>query len=146
MWPQVITQLLWPCEFFIAVDDRNKHKLDKDYLSQIDRLITVKNSFNLKENQTFGCPEFSLTASLQDRKIILRWDERIRVGVYLGRFKQHESNADLILNLKTGHVIPQFHTAFDNNFETVDSLQKGVESKIWKWLVRNKRECHADDK
>ena len=75
-----------------------------------------------------------------------RWDERIRVGAYLGRSKNHASNVALVLNLQHGHVNPQFHVAFDDNFETADSLRKGTEPIKWKWLASDKRECHLNDK
>ena len=34
---------------------------------------------------------------------------------------------------------------FDDNFETVESLRKGVEPQRWKWLATHKREYHLDD-
>ena len=50
-----------------------------------------------------------------------------------------------MLNSQTGHASPQFHAAFDDNFEKVDSLQKGIEPKRWKWLMECKNEYHFDD-
>ena len=44
-----------------------------------------------------------------------------------------------MLNLQTGHISPQFHAAFDDNFETVDSLRKGIEPARWKCLASHKR-------
>ena len=70
----------------------------------------------------------------------------MQVGAYLGRLKQHASNVALILNLQTGHVSPQFHAVFDDNFETADSLRKGVEPKRWKWLATHKKEYHLNDR
>ena len=65
--------------------------------------------------------------------------------MHLGRSKQHASSVALILNLKKGHITPQFHTVFDDNLETVDSLRNGVEPKRWKSLVGHKRACHLND-
>ena len=48
------------------------------------------------------------------------WNERIRVGAYLGRSKNNASNVVLVLNLQTGHISPQFHAAFDDHFEIAD--------------------------
>ena len=53
----------------------------------------------------------------------------MQMGAYLGRSKQHASNVTLILNLQTGHISPQYHVVFDDNFKTMDSLRKGVEPK-----------------
>ena len=50
-----------------------------------------------------------------------------------------------MLNLQTGHVSPQIHVVFDDNFETVDSLRRGVEPKRWKSLPTHKIEYHLND-
>ena len=99
----------------------------------------MKNSFNLKDNHTFGCPACVVNDSLQDHNSLPLWDERIRVGVCLGLSKQHALSSALTLNLKTVHISPQFHTVFDDNFETLDALRNGVEPKRLKWLVEHKR-------
>lgn len=49
---------------------RNKYKLDKNRFSALNELSTVKPSFNLKNNQTFGYPVFVLTTALQDHNIL----------------------------------------------------------------------------
>jgi hypothetical protein len=41
------------------------------------------------------------------------------MGVYMGMSMQHARSVALILNLKTGHVSPQFHVTFDPKFETI---------------------------
>ena len=51
----------------------------------------------------------------------------------------------LKLNLKTGHASLQFHVFFDDDFETADSLGRGVEPSRWKWLAEHRREFHPND-
>ena len=51
----------------------------------------------------------------------------------------------LIINLYTGHVSPQFHIVFDDNFETVASLYSGIEPKRWRWLSQHRREFNLND-
>ena len=51
-----------------------------------------------------------------------------------------------MLNLQTGHINPQFHVVFDDNFETADSLHKGAEPNRWKWIATHKHEHHSNDK
>ena len=114
-------------------------------MSPIEKLTGAKKSFELNDNHAFGCPAHVLSVDLQDQKSIPRRVERIRVGVHLGRSKQHASNVALILNLKTGHVSPQYHVVFDDNFETVQSLRDGIEPTRCKWLVEHKRAHHKDD-
>ena len=88
-WPEVMTQAMWTCATSMAVDIRNEHKIDIEGHSKLDRLSTSKHSFELKHNHVFGCPAFVLNASLQDNNKLPRCDERMRVGVCLGRSKQH---------------------------------------------------------
>lgn len=71
---------------------------------------------------TFGCPAFVLDAPLQSGQKTPKWKERAITGVYLGRSPQHAGNVSLVLNLRTGHVSPQFHVAFDDDFTTVDFI------------------------
>jgi hypothetical protein len=44
------------------------------------------------------------------------------MGMFLGFSHKHFSLVPLVLNLRTGHVSPQYHVIFDDNFETVPSL------------------------
>jgi hypothetical protein len=44
------------------------------------------------------------------------------MGMFLGFSHKHSSLVQLVLNLHTGHVSPQYHVIFDDNFETVPSL------------------------
>ena len=83
-----------------------------------------------------------LTAKSQDNNSMPLWDEYIRVGAYLVRSKNHTSNVTLTVNSQTGHISPQFHVAFDDDFETVDSFHKGKEPSRWKWVATHERECY----
>ncbi|KAI2498176.1 hypothetical protein MHU86_16319 [Fragilaria crotonensis] len=56
---------------------------------------------------------------MQSGKKLPKWEVRSRMGVYLGMSMQHARSVALVLNLKTGHVSPQFHVTFDPKFETV---------------------------
>ena len=54
----------------------------------------------------------------------------------------HASSVALVLNfLATGHVTPQYHVIFDNNFSTVKYLHTGGERPpFWEELVRHNTE------
>ena len=58
------------------------------------------------------------------------------MGIYVGRLPAHASNVGLILNPRTGHVSPQFHVMYDNNFTTVQYLQTGKVSPHWEKLFQ----------
>jgi hypothetical protein len=56
---------------------------------------------------------------MQSGKKLPKWEVRSRMGIYLGMSMQHARSVALVLQLKTGHVSPQFHVTFDPKFETV---------------------------
>ena len=74
-WPEVIKQSLWSCAVSLVVMIRNKHKIDKDGFSELDKLISVKNPFNLKDNYTFGYPPHALNSSFKYHNSLPRQNE-----------------------------------------------------------------------
>ena len=80
---------------------------------------------------TFGCPVYVLKAALQSGGTLPKWDDRSRVGVYLGHSAQHAPTVSLILNPTTGHVSPQFHCVFDDQFDATRTGNDGNFSKQW---------------
>jgi len=67
----------------------------------------------------FGCPVYVLQGPLQQGQRIRKWEERARIGIYLGPSPQHAKSVALVLSLSTGNVSPQYHVLFDDLFETV---------------------------
>ena len=57
------------------------------------------------------------------------------MGIYVGRSPSHASNVGLILNPHTGHVSPQFHVVYDNDFTTVPYLRSVDVPPHWAKLV-----------
>ena len=52
--------------------------------------------------------------------------------MFVGFSSVHSSDVPLILNLRTGHLSPQFHVVFDDDFSTVPSLSSDSEpSPFW---------------
>jgi hypothetical protein len=62
------------------------------------------------------------------------------MGIYVGRSPSHASNVALILNPMTGHISPQFHVVFDDDFTTVPYLRKMEVPPHWAELVRSSAE------
>jgi hypothetical protein len=60
-----------------------------------------------------------LDNDLAAKKSIPKWEERARIGMYLGPLPQHARSVGLVLNLMTGHVPPPFHCKYDPKFEAV---------------------------
>jgi hypothetical protein len=57
------------------------------------------------------------------------------MGLYVGRSPSHAANVSLILNPRTGHVSPQFHVVFDDDFTTVPYLRTATIPPFWAELV-----------
>ena len=60
--------------------------------------------------------------TLQQGSKFPKWQPRSRCGIFVGFSPVHSSDVPLILNTQTGHISPQFHVVFDDNFSTVNSL------------------------
>ena len=57
------------------------------------------------------------------------------MGIYVGRSPSHASNVGLILNPRTGHVSPQFHVVYDDDFTTVPYLRSVYVPPHWAQLI-----------
>ncbi|KAL7478239.1 hypothetical protein ACHAW6_004009, partial [Cyclotella cf. meneghiniana] len=68
------------------------------------------------------------------RKTLPKWSPRARLGLNLGPSPNHARNVNLILNLDTGLVSPQFHCQYDDFFETT-SLNKPDTMTSSNWQV-----------
>ncbi len=62
------------------------------------------------------------------------------MGLYVGCLPTHAANVSLILNPRTGHVSPQFHVVFDNDFTTVPYLRTATIPPFWVELVYTKQQ------
>ena len=49
---------------------------------------------------------------------IPKWMPRSRRGQYMGTSPVHAETIALVRNLKTGYISPQYHTVFDDSFES----------------------------
>jgi hypothetical protein len=57
------------------------------------------------------------------------------MGIYVGRSPLHADNVSLTLNPKTGHISPQFHVVYDDDFTTVPYLHTASNPPHWAALV-----------
>jgi len=90
----------------------------------------------------FGCPVYVLDPKLQDGKKLPKWSPRCRRGQYLRPSPNHSTMIGCILNLRTGHVLPQYHCVYDNQFSTVSDAVVGnfltddaIQLDVWEQLV-----------
>ncbi len=118
-WPKGITVNLWPHALRTANDVRNCVAARDDGQSPMSVFTGVPVQPQLRNFHPFGCPVYVLDKALQNRKKIPKWNERARIGIYLGHSPSHARNVSLVLNLLTGLVSPQFHVQHDDGFTTV---------------------------
>ncbi len=132
-WPKAVDAHLWPYALRVA---NEVHKSTstigrEDHKSPCELLARSEVTPNLNHFQPFGCLVFVLDNKMQSGKKFPKWGVRSRMGVYLGMSMQHAGSAAPVLNLKTGHVSPQFHVTFDPKFEVRQSL--GIFSPPSEW-------------
>jgi hypothetical protein len=164
-WPSAVTVNLWPYAVRMANDVHNFAPSIKEGVSPIERFSQVQVSPKVRHSHTFGCPVYVLDGRLQAGKRLPKWDNRARIGLFLGWSPKHSRKVALVLNLLTGHVSPQFHVEFDDMFETMRpsagnsppvstwqqkagflDAEKGIKSKSQSTVQVNQRDATPTEK
>ncbi len=144
-WPEMISTLLWPYALKAAEYKHNHLRLDNDGKSRMQKFFNSDASIDIKLQHTFGCPVYVLESAQQSSIAGLpKWEPRCRIGIYLGHSPCHAGSVALILNPRTLHVSPQFHTVFDDEFTTVPFMRNEEEPPHWAKLVRESSELATD--
>lgn len=96
----------------------------------------------VKSFHTMFCPCYVLDGRLQAAGSIgpPKWEPRSNIRVYLGHSPFHAGSVALVYNPSTGHVSPQFHVVFDDDFTTVPYMEAGTIPPNWEDLVTNSSE------
>jgi hypothetical protein len=127
MWPDKANLALWPFALDHAVYLWNN--IPNDVLSLAPLEIFTRSRFpsytHLRRLHVWGCPAYVLDPKLQDGKKVPKWEPRSRRGKFLGISPNHSSTIGLILNFRTGHVSPQYHVVYDDEFTTVPNAESG---------------------
>jgi transposase InsO family protein len=117
-WPDAINKHLWPYMLRMANNIHNNVPIKDEKDSPLEKFSGTKIAPHLRHFHHFGCPTYVLDGKIQQGQKIRKWQERSRVGIYLGHSPQHSCSIALVLSLRTGHVSPQYHYQFDDLFET----------------------------
>ena len=119
-WHNCITANLWPYAMRMSNDIYNNSPLLKNEhkFSPIQLFAKTKVDINPKHFKPFGCPVYVLNSALQKGDPNHKWEQRSKVGIYLGPSPQHGRSIALVLDRKTGLVSPQFHIKYDPSFQT----------------------------
>ena len=81
----------------------------------------------LVRSHVWGCPAYVLEPKLQKGQKLPKWNQRSRLGQFLGYSAEHSSLVANIRHLKTGYVSPQHHVVYDDLFQTVFSAGPNTE-------------------
>jgi hypothetical protein len=119
MWPFALRQA---SAIDRTIPKRAHTKLPLEIFTDVD-MRPKTNHFH-----PFGCPVYVLNAPLQEGKSQPKWEERARVGCYLGLSSQHATSVSLILHPQH-FVSPQFHCVSDDNFESLSDM--GRFATLW---------------
>ena len=145
-WPKVIKASLWP--YALSADTKRDNELSLNELgkSPLEIFADTEAEIHCEDFHTWGCPVFILAEENQSGLTgTPKWEPRARAGVYLGHSPTHAGNVALVLNLKTGHVSPQYHMVFDDDFTTVEYIESGKEPPNWCKLVQDSSERVTDE-
>jgi Reverse transcriptase (RNA-dependent DNA polymerase) len=119
-WPEAISTNLWPYAIRTAMDtycEAPLKALNEKSPAEVFTSGIVKPEPRLW--RPWGCPVYVLDNALQQGKPKAKWQDRSRVGTYIGRSPFHARTVALVLSLTTGRVSPQFHVQYDPSFQTV---------------------------
>jgi hypothetical protein len=146
-WPDYITTMLWPFALKEAAFRLNRLSLRTNGRSCEATFFNIdKDLFDTSTLHVFGSPCFVLDSRLQSGIAgPLKWEPRSQLGIYLGHSPSHAGSVALVLNPRTGHVLPQFHVVFDDLFTTVPYMNKNKIPPNWAYLVKKSSE-HLIDK
>jgi hypothetical protein len=144
MLPEYILTILWQFALKCSEDRLNNLVHHADGRTPF-RTITSLDSGKIEATNfhTFGCPCYVLDHHLQSgNSMIPKWEPRAQMGLYVGRLPSHDANVSMILNPSTGHVSPQFHIVFDDDFTTVPYLRTATIPPFWAELVSASSKLH----
>ena len=141
-WPEAITHMLWPFAASEATHLENTVTVDREGRTPLQKLTGSDLPIYLRDQHTWGCPVHVLESKVQtSSKGLPKWEPRARIGVYLGRSPAHVGNVALVLNPSSGHVSPQFHVVFDDDFRLIPALRSNAVPPNWADLVTKSSEA-----
>jgi hypothetical protein len=137
MLSEYISTILWPFALKCCKDCLNNLVHPADDRTPYEMLADLESSTIIMSNlHTFGCPCYVLDHRLQSGNgAVPTWEPCAQISIYVGCSPSHASNVALVLNPRTGHISPQFHVVYDDDFTTVQYLCTGTVPPHWAGLV-----------
>ena len=134
MWPEAVTQILWPFALKYAQHLHNHLYLDASGKCPHDKFTNVNESIldelDMADFHTFGSPCYVLESATHTPK----WNPRSSLRIFVGFSQHHARNVAMVLNPYTGLVSPQYHIVFDDHFQTLTALRDTTLPASWTHL------------
>ena len=154
MWPDRTDLKHWPFAMDHATFLWNHLPRENGKLAPIELFtgVMLESYAAITKAHVWGCPVYVLDPKLQDGKKLPKWDPRARRGMYLGVSGAHSSlSIARVLNLRTGHISPQFHMVFDDKFTTINNSEGAglveptrFDADHWEHIVETGYEMYLD--
>jgi hypothetical protein len=146
-WPDYITTMMWPFALKEAAYRLNRLSLRSDGRSCESTFFNIETDLiDPASLHVFGSPCFALDSRLQSGIAgPPKWEPRSRLGIYVGHSPSHAGSVALVLNPRTGHVLPQYHVVFDDLFTTVAYMKKSEVPPNWTILVSKSERATEED-
>ena len=98
------------------------------------------------DQHPWRCPVYVLESKLHnDSKGFPKWEPCSRLVTYFGHSPVHAGSVALVLNPGSGHVSPQYHLVFDDNFTTIQNICDGLVPSNWREFATNSSFSSTDE-
>ncbi len=140
MWPQMVDQMFWSFAIKAAAERMNSCHIDTVGHTPEYKFYGVNiENIPVKTFHTMFCPCYVLDSKLHNAGSIgpPKWEPRSNISVYLGHSLFHTGCVALVYNPSTGHVSPQYHVVFDNDFTMVPCMEAATIPPCWSDLINS---------
>ena len=147
MWPDMINSMFWPFALKAMAERLNRLHVSPNGETPESKFYGLEpDQIPVGNYHTLFCPVYVLDSKLQSGGIgPPKWEPRSRIGIYLGHSPCHAGSVALVFNPSTGHVSPQYHVVFDDDFTTVPYMKRGEIPPNWEDLYNENRELATDE-
>jgi hypothetical protein len=134
MWPQLIDQMFWLFAIKAAAERMKSLHIDTEGHTPESKFYGVNiENIPVKTFHTMFCPCYVLDSRLHNVGSIgpPKWEPKSNICVYLGHSLFHAGSVALVYNPSNGHVRPQYHVVFDDDFTVVAYMEAGTIPPHW---------------
>ncbi len=139
----MVDQMFWPFAIKAAAGRMNSLHIDTESHTPESKFYGVNiENIPVKTIHTMFCLCYILDSRLHNAGSIgpPKWEPRSNICVYLGHSPFHAGSVALVYNQSTGHVSPQYHVVFDNDFTMVPYMEAGTITPHWSDLLQTSSE------